>query len=220
LPHEITTIEAVAPYTMTSPERIYSLINALKHVVQSGIPGEIVECGVWKGGSMMAAAMTLMRLGSLRDLHLFDTFQGMPPPDSIDRDYAGRSAAEQLLEEDRATSRIWCIAGLEEVQRNLASTGYPAGRLRFVPGRVEETIPRFAPQQIALLRLDTDWYESTRHELVHLYPRLSVGGVLIIDDYGYWQGARQACDEYLAALSQPPLLCRIDSTGRIAVKIA
>ena len=91
--------------------------------------------------------------------------------------------------------------------------------MRFVPGRVEETIPEAAPERIAVLRLDTDWYESTRHELEHLFPRLAVGGVLIIDDYGHWQGARRAVDEYLAASGARLLLSRIDYTGRMAVKI-
>ena len=109
-------------------------------------------------------------------------------------------------------------AGFDEVRRNLASTGYPSDRLHFIRGRVEDTIPASAPESIALLRLDTDWYESTRHELTHLYPRLVRGGVLIIDDYGHWQGARQATDEYFSVLGSPVLLHRIDYTGRIAVK--
>ena len=93
-------------------------------------------------------------------------------------------------------------------------------RVEFVQGRVENTLPAAAPPEIALLRLDTDWYESTRHELEHLYPRLVDGGVLIVDDYGYWQGARQAVDEYFGETGEAILLNRIDDTGRIAVKRA
>jgi len=204
---------------MTSPERIVALIQAVEHVVQSGIPGDIVECGVWKGGSMMAAIFSLMRLGDLgRTVRLYDTFDGMPPPAEIDRDFAGRSAEEQMRTEDRGSSFIWCLAALESVKRNVLSTGYPAHRIHFIQGRVEETIPHQVPERIAVLRLDTDWYESTRHELIHLYPRLEPGGVLIIDDYGHWQGARRATDEFLAGLAIRPLLCRIDFTGRLAVK--
>jgi len=218
---DIAIINAVAPYTMTSPERIVGLVRAIEHLVQAGISGNIVECGVWKGGSTMAAALTLLRLGdSGRTLHLFDTFEGMPPAAEIDRDYAGRPADENKQGSPWLTGDAWCFAGLEEVQKNLTSTGYPAERLRFVPGRVETTIPEHAPERIALLRLDTDWYESTRHELEHLYPRLVPGGVLILDDYGYWQGARHATDEYLGRLEKRPLLCRIDSCARIAVKAA
>ncbi|HYM86681.1 MAG TPA: TylF/MycF/NovP-related O-methyltransferase, partial [Pseudoxanthomonas sp.] len=74
------------------------------------------------------------------------------------------------------------------------------------------------PECIALLRLDTDWYESTRHEMIHLFPRLCVGGVLILDDYGHWLGARRAVDEYLGEHNVPLFLQRIDYTGRYAVK--
>ncbi len=101
---------------------------------------------------------------------------------------------------------------------NLAATGYDAQRLHYVKGKVEDTIPSAAPEQIAILRLDTDWYASTRHELEHLYPRLARGGVLIIDDYGHWEGARRAVDEYFATQQVAILLNRLDQTGRIAIK--
>ena len=90
--------------------------------------------------------------------------------------------------------------------------------IHFVQGKVEDTIPRQVPARIAVLRLDTDWYESTRHEFVHLYPRLSQWGVAIIDDYGHWQGARRATDEFIATLPHPLYLQRIDYTGRLAIK--
>jgi hypothetical protein len=115
---------------------------------------------------------------------------------------------------------VWCYAGLDEVRRNLRSTGYPESRMHFVKGRVEETVPHPGLREIALLRLDTDWYESTRHELLHLYPLLSVGGVLVLDDYGHWQGARRATDEYLRDHPEYPILLSvIDETGRVAVKV-
>ena len=99
------------------------------------------------------------------------------------------------------------------------STGYDEGMVHLVKGRVEETIPQHAPDSIALLRLDTDWYESTKHELERLFPRLSKHGILIIDDYGHWQGARRAVDEYFAGNKIPILLSRADYTGRVAVKL-
>ncbi len=107
---------------------------------------------------------------------------------------------------------------LAEVKGIIGSVGYPADRVHYVKGKVEATIPGVAPQTIAMLRFDTDWYESTRHELVHLYPRLSPGGVIIIDDYSDWAGARQATDEYLEQNNVRLLLNRIDYTGRIRVK--
>ena len=208
-PDEIRIIRAVQPYTLTSPERIFALIKAVRYIVRYQIPGDLVECGIYEGGSVMAMALTLVRLDSWdRTLYLFDTFTGMPPPGEQDIDFEGAVASD---------NPAWTghfKADIEEVKLNVLGTGY--GSFRFVVGRVEETIPACAPAQIALLRLDTDWYESTRHELAHLYPRLSYGGVLIIDDYGHWRGAQQATDEYFADV--PILLNRIDQTGRIGIK--
>jgi len=215
----MSLVEYVLPFTMTSPERIFALRKSVEYVVKNEVPGDIVECGVWKGGSMMAVAKTLIELNESRTLHLFDTFDGMTAPQGIDRDLYGQSAAAQLAVEDKDSSTVWAYSPLEEVQRNLASVEYDPSKLVFVKGRVEETIPAQAPSQISILRLDTDWYESTYHELVHLYPRLSVGGVLIIDDYGFWEGARKAVDRYIEENRLKLLLNRIDRDGRVAIKV-
>lgn len=218
------TIRAVRPYTMTSDLRLAALCDAVRHVVRHGIAGDIVECGVWRGGSMMAAARTLRELGAAdRELWMFDTFEGMTEPGEADVSIHGESAAALLRASDPSDpASVWCRAGLPEVEAALRGTGYDPARLHFVPGRVEDTLPQHAPARIAVLRLDTDWYESTRHELEHLYPRLAVGGVLIVDDYGHWQGARRAVDEFLAREGPGGgaglLLHRIDYTGRSAVK--
>jgi O-methyltransferase len=208
----------VGAYTMTTPPRIYALVRAVEYVVQRRIPGALVECGVWRGGSMMAVALTLQGLNATdRELYLFDTFAGMTAPTDADVKPTGERAAD-LLASGGADSDVWAIASLDDVREAVLGTGYPAERIHFVEGPVEETLPDSAPAEIALLRLDTDWYESTKHELVHLYPRLPAGGVLILDDYGYWQGARRAVDEYLAEHELPLLLNRIDHTARIALK--
>jgi hypothetical protein len=126
---------------------------------------------------------------------------------------------EQHLQlEERLNSVLLAYAPLDHVRDNMVRTGYPEQRIHFVKGRVEDTIPAGAPDTISLLRLDTDWYESTRHELTHLFPRLSRGGVVIIDDYGHWRGARRAVDEYFAQHGPSLLLHRIDYTARAAVK--
>jgi O-methyltransferase len=213
-------IRQVRPYTMTTPERIYALIEAVRYVSSAGIPGSIVECGVWRGGSMMAVALTLAAAHKQDiDLYLLDTYEGMSEPGAVDVDFRGEAAATRLSHTRKTkSSEIWAYSPVEEVRRNMAQTGYSESRLHFIEGKVEDTLPARAPEQIALLRLDTDWYASTRHELVHLYPRLSRGGVLVIDDYGHWKGARQAVDEYLAENNLHLLLNRVDATGRIAVK--
>ena len=206
--------------TMTSVERMYALYNAVEYVVDAGIPGAFVECGVWRGGSVMLIAATLLAKGVTdRRIYLYDTFDGMAPPTNKDQDLEGHPAEALLTAAtDRGEDLIWCLAPLEEVRSNLAKIEYPTETYEFVIGKVEDTLTRLVPDQIALLRLDTDWYESTRVELEHLYPRLSRNGVLIIDDYGHWQGARQAVDEYFSGLRGNILLNRIDYTGRIGVK--
>lgn len=214
----MAAFERCRPFTMTSVERMFALWSAARHVVRAGVAGDVVECGVWKGGSSMLAALALESAGDrARHLWLYDTFEGMSEPTDRDVDFAGRDARTEY-EETRRSGEGWCASPLDDVKRALAATGTPAERLHYVVGRVETTIPREMPAQIALLRLDTDWYESTRHELVHLWPRLARGGVLIIDDYGHWAGARRAVDEWLATQKPPLLLDRIDYTGRIALK--
>jgi O-methyltransferase len=215
---DVELCRRVAPYTMTTPPRVYALARAVEYVVAREISGAIVECGVWRGGSMMAAALTLLRLGVTdRELYLFDTFTGMTPPTEEDVRRSGESAAD-LLSAEGDDADIWAIASLDDVRNAVLGIGYPPERIHFVKGLVEETLPANAPDKIALLRLDTDWYASTKHELVHLFPRVMRGGVLILDDYGYWQGVRRAVDEYLSERNVPLLLNRIDNTGRIALK--
>jgi O-methyltransferase len=209
----------VEAFTMTSRERVGALLRAAAHIEQAGVRGAIVECGVWRGGSMMAAALALLRRGSSdRRLFLFDTFAGMPPPGPHDRDMLDRTAAAVLGEADFATSRMWGFCPLPAVRAAMSRTSYPSERVHYVEGRVEDTVPKAAPAEIALLRLDTDWHASTAHELEHLYPRLTTNGVLIVDDYGHWQGARRAVDEYFARLPHRPRLREIDYTGRLLIK--
>lgn len=210
----------VCNYTMTSPERIYSLIEAIKYVEKNNIEGDIVECGVWKGGSMMAVAETLHFLNSgERELYLYDTFEGMSAPTEKDKTFNGEKA-ETLLNKDtdKANNLTWAYGALETVKEGMKSTLYPQEKIKYIKGKVEDTIPAILPKKIALLRLDTDWYESTRHELIHLFPLLNKDGVLILDDYGHWQGARKAVDEYFEMNTSKILLNRIDETGRIAIK--
>lgn len=215
----LAIIDSVKARTMTPPLRVYGLVEAVRYVVGAGLAGDIVECGVWRGGSMQAVAMTLRSLQSTdRDLHLYDTYEGMTAPTEADvRIRDGRTAADLLAEHD-LQERIWAHATLDDVQQGMRETDYPAQRVHYHVGPVEETIPDKAPEQIALLRLDTDWYESTKHELEHLYHRIVPGGVLVLDDYGDWEGARRATDEFLATLDKPVLLMPL-SGGRIAVKV-
>ena len=199
------------PYTMTSKERLFALFQAVKYVKEKNIEGDFVECGVWRGGSSMMSALSLEE-DQTRKLFLYDTFEGMNAPTSDDVNIIGESAENTWQGRDK------CEAGIEEVKSNMAKTKYPEGNIKYIAGMVENTIPKTIPDKIAILRLDTDWYESTYHELTYLFPKLVKGGVLIIDDYGHWQGARKAVDTYFSETGIPILLNRIDYTGRIGIK--
>ena len=215
------TIEAVREFTATSPERIFAGCEAVRYAVRCNVPGSIVECGVWRGGMVMAMLRTLLACGDTqRDVYLYDTFAGMSPPSARDRTFKNESAEKLLSRSDRADpSSIWCAASLDDVRTNVASVGYDARKIHYVVGKVEETLPQTLPDAIAILRLDTDWYASTKHELDHLFPRLASGGILIIDDYGHWKGAREAVDSYIVEHRLRIFLSRTDYTGRIAVKL-
>ncbi len=215
---DIADFNAVRSYTQTGPECIYTLIEATRYVVQNNIPGAFVECGVFRGGSVLAMARTLVEMNRTdRDIWLYDTFEGMPAPTEDDfRIRGGSSAMPKFTALQKGEGSDWCAESLDVVRQRVYATKYPQDRFRFVQGKVEDTIPETIPDQIALLRLDTDWYESTKHELVHLWPRLAVGGVLIIDDYGHWAGARKAVDEFFE--DQVVFLNRIDFSARIVIK--
>ncbi len=224
-PDDRRIVEQALPFTMTGVQRLQAVIDAVRYCVARELPGAFAECGVWRGGSVLAMLLTLQELGrDDRDVHLYDTFEGMTAPTEHDVSPHEPPALETFRRAEAASERAWPElfdpATFDEgtVRATLAATGYPAQRLHLVRGPVEDTLPGAAPDRLALLRLDTDWYDSTRHELEHLYPRLVPGGVLIVDDYGHWEGARRAVDEYFAAAAPAPLLQRIDYTGRMAVK--
>jgi len=218
---DISIIEKVDPFTMTSWGRLWALLESVRYAEEAEIPGAFVECGVWRGGSVMAMAYKLLELnGATRELWLYDTFTGMTSPTAADIDATtGVSAASVLATTAVGNGdNIWCVAGLADVKANVSATGYPTERVTYVEGDVVSTLLDRVPEQIAILRLDTDWYESTKTELEVLYPRLAPGGICILDDYGHWQGARQAVDEYFSHNQPRPMIIPVDFSGRIFIK--
>lgn len=220
-PEFLPIMESVRQFSMTSIERMYAVYKSIEYLEKAAIPGAIVECGVWRGGSMMVALATLKALGQTdREIYLFDTFEGLPEPDAdVDVDLFGNRAIDGWIPQSRGKKMSnWAYASLEDVKANIESVGYPMERVHFVKGMVEDTVPGTCPGSIALLRLDTDFYSSTVHEMKHLYPNLEKGGVLIIDDYGHFLGVRRAVDEHFEATGEAVLLQRIDYSGRLVVK--
>jgi O-methyltransferase len=206
-------------FTMTSLARMTCLWQASDWLNANGIEGDFIECGVWKGGSSMLMAQNLLLHPNVkRNLHLYDTFEGMTEPTSHDVDFKGQSAEELMRSASgrKKEATIWAYAQLSEVKKNIAMTNFPSEQVHYHVGKVEETISN-PPlhDQIALLRLDTDWYSSTKHELECLYDRIVDNGILIIDDYGHWNGCRRAVDEFFESKGLRPFFVPIDYTGVI-----
>jgi O-methyltransferase len=211
-------LDAARGLSMTAPVAQWELIQAIRYIEGNRIPGDIVECGVWRGGNLVIAGLLRQRMAFDRQIWAYDTFAGMTAPTAADfkpaeqLDVEGKFAS--LNREDR---NEWCLASEAEVLDNFESR---VGNrdLRTVKGPVEETLkqPQNLPDEIAILRLDTDFYESTKAEMEILYPRLASRGVLIVDDYGEWAGARKAVDEYFAG--QPVWLHYVTHTVRLMVK--
>lgn len=219
------------PYTMTGKEAMYGLYSAVRYVAKRGIPGDFVECGVWRGGSSLLAALTFQEFDTdsarargffhsirknPRRYWLYDTYEGMTEPSDVDIDLDGNTAKGYV--EKYGDEGKWCYASHDDVRSTLVLNGVPENSIVIVKGDVVETLQRLHPKQISVLRLDTDWYESTKCELEVLYPLLSPGGVIIIDDYGHWEGARQAVDEYFCSHNKI-LLHRITYAVRMGIKI-
>jgi len=214
-------VELARPYTMTSVERMFAMHQAVRYLEEAKIEGAIVECGVWRGGSIMIAIATLNALkNGRREIFLFDTFEGLPKPDPVlDVDIWGNKGHDGWILEARGSEASnWAYASLDDVRSNVLRLGYPEHLVHFIKGMVERTIPQQSPGKIALLRIDTDWYSSIKHVLEQLFPALVPGGVLIVDDYGHFTGARKAVDDYFNEHGVRMLLNRIDYAGRIGIK--
>jgi hypothetical protein len=218
----IDLLRKITPHTLTlaaGVEAPWALYQSLEYLVRNNIPGDIVECGVWSGGSMLLAAHALIHFGDTsRRIWLYDTFDGIPKPDPVDARWDGTPALH-TWEHFRKTGRRWGYGGTRDhVRQVVCASGYPADQFVFVEGLVEDTLPASRPNRIALLRLDTDLYRSTYHELTHLYPLLPTGGILILDDDGGFQGVGRAADQYFTETRQPVFLPRINAGVRLLVK--
>ena len=211
------------PLTMVSVKQLWAAISAVKYVVKNNIDGDIVECGVWRGGCSIAMALVLKQLKSSKKIILYDTFEGMTAPQEIDKTVKnGAPAIDQYNDSMSKNHNNWCYASIEDVKQNFIKHKC-IENVSFIKGDVLETLqnPINLPSSISLLRLDTDWYESTKKELDVLFPLLQSKGVLLIDDYGWWEGSKKAVDEYFSTADRVrPLLWQTDNIGRAAIKIS
>ncbi|TAM65977.1 TylF/MycF/NovP-related O-methyltransferase [Mycobacterium sp.] len=202
-------VPEVHDFTQLPIEPMWSLYEAVRYLAAREIKGDIVECGVLFGGASMLIAKTLLSVGDTsRELWLYDSFRG----------FVGEQADDDITWYGDSIKDRYPDFG-DIAQNNIASTGYPLDKLRLVEGDVEKTAANNENGDIALLRLDTDTYHSTKAELEYFYPKLVTGGILIIDDYGHAFGARRAVDEYFADPARRLLLKRVNFTNRLAVKV-
>jgi O-methyltransferase len=190
--------EIAKAYSMLQVTGFFDIYQCMRYIKVNNIPGDLVECGCFLGGSSIFIAM-MRKLFGLEDrvLHVFDTFTGFPEG-SVDK-RKGQPSIGPSYEDF-----------FESVRDNFEQT-VGTDNIVFHQGVVEETLEGFNPGPLALMRLDTDYYPSTQKEFEVLYPLLVEDGVLIVDDYGQYEGSRKATDEYLATLDRKPLLALIDS---------
>lgn len=195
--------------TLIPPDRLHASYSALSATLNNGVPGAIVECGVFRGGSFcffLDVVQTLV--GPTREFWAYDTFEGFP--EEVDEVLQGGATFRR---DDWHTDNF-----LKFFERNVSRTGYPLDKVHIVKGSVLDTIPAHGPSEIAFLHLDTDYYEATKHELEHLYDRVPKGAAVAIDDYGYFEGSRRAVDEFFAVRPKKPIMVRADHVGRLLLK--
>jgi O-methyltransferase len=210
---------SIRKHTMTSAIRSKVLWNLCRYVFESGIPGDFVECGVWRGGSAGLMGLALKHFSQKRDLHLFDSFEGLPEPSLNDGPvafgYSGGVCSGNLVSVNK------CAAELNDVKHFLfREMKIPEKSVFFYKGWFQDTIPNLGkePRDIAILRLDGDWYESTKICLESLFNRVVKGGVILIDDYFCWEGCRKATDEFLSTHGIAESLIQIDKDSAYFIK--
>lgn len=214
----------VLSHTMVGYERLMTLYHQAVFCERNGVPGSFVECGTWKGGAVgLMALANLQHANKRRHLHLFDSFEGVPEPDAaVDGEAALAVAREVGGGTDGQLVGLPLSVGTLEANKELLerTIGYDADYLHYHKGWFQNTLPERAHEvgEIAILRLDGDWYASTKICLDYLFDRVVTGGFVIIDDYGSYDGCRKAVDEFIQARGLKSFLNHVDFTGRYLIK--
>lgn len=202
---------------MTQNVSLYNTIKYCKYIIDNKIDGDFVECGVWRGGHAILAAKIFELYGARKNVYLFDTFEGMTASNKIDQRLTDKLSAKTILSKNKDA---YCYADLNEVKTNFTKVNLLKKNVIFIKGDVAKTlkIKNNLPKKIGYLRLDNDWYESSKIELDVLFPLLSKKGVLVFDDYGYWKGQKKATDEFFVKNKITPLLHYLSSNARVFIK--
>ena len=221
---EKKTLEICSNYSMTGYENMFALIKSIDFINKNNIKGDFVECGVWKGGNLILFQKMIEKFKLKKKIYAFDTFEGMTAPQKVDQTFLGESSIaifKKLKRKkiDPKKNTVMAECSIEDVKNNFRKNTNNNKNLICIKGPVEKTlqIKKNLPKKISILRLDTDWYQSTKIELIKLFPLVEKKGIIIIDDYGYWKGARKAVDEYFK--NKNLTMFKIDFTGRLIIKI-
>jgi O-methyltransferase len=191
----------VLPHTLAGTERVQNLYRLAQRIEVERIPGDVIECGVYNGGTAAVLASVATHSKLNRTVWLFDSFQGMPPTTEADGEEAVRYVGEVR-------------GSAQEVKNLLQRTGADLSHVRIVEGLFQESFPTVQIPKIALLNIDADWYESVQLCLENFYDCVVPGGFISLDDYGHWQGCRRAVDEFFLARSLSYPLNAVDYTAR------
>ena len=217
---DLDFLKKINSYTMCAPANHWAIIQSINFIKENNIEGDLVECGVYKGGNIILFDYMSKKYKLNKKIYAYDTFEGMSEPSDIDVDLKNKPAQETKTNYAK-NKIIWCYASLDEVKNNVRKFNPDyENNFQFIKGDVLKTLKdeKNLPEKISLLRLDTDFYDSTMEELKTLYPRLVKNGVLIIDDYGHWKGAKKAVDEYFNLNKEFKWFHRIDYASRLFIK--
>lgn len=220
---ELNNLEISKLYSMSGEKRMSHLTKCIKFIHENNIEGDFVECGVWQGGNLILMQNLNHHFKLKKKIYGYDTFEGMTAPSKFDIDKDNQKASILLNHEKKienlASKNIWCYSGLETVNKNL-KINTVNNDIILIKGDVCQTlkINKNIPKNISLLRLDTDFYDSTKTELEILFPLVVKNGIIIVDDYGHWNGQKKAVDEFLKEKNISPFMFEVDSSCRIFQK--
>jgi len=194
-------VQIVQPFTLVGSERIRNLCRLARCIESLRIPGDVVECGVFNGGTSAILAHFATHSRLERTVWLFDSFAGMP----------------DTTEEDREAARAevgTTVGNIQKVIQVLKMVNADLTRVHTIKGWFDDTFPSVKIERIALLNIDADWYESVKLCLNTFYDAVTPGGYVSIDDYGHWPGCKRAVDEFFATRNLTYNLQRVDYTAR------
>lgn len=228
LPFELNGFERKLIYdireknlSMCSYERLAATAMACKHMCKHNDKAVFVECGTWRGGNGILAAAIFKKYKIPYKIYLFDTFKGMTKPTKEDKKINDGQIASKLYKiYSNNFNSEWCFSPIEEVKDNFKKFDLLDHNIFFIEGDVTKTLleSKNVPAAISILRIDTNWYKSTKMIFEKLYPKLKIGGILLSNDYAYWSGSKKATDDYFEKNSNRPYFQYVDSAGRTAIK--